>query len=422
VNEAGNAQTPSRRAPGWLNRNVAAMGATSLLSDASHEAATAVLPAFLAALGLPPLALGVIEGASDALASFVKLGAGWVGDRTGARWAISTGGYVLTGIMPLFFALAVSWPLVLLGKLVGWFGRGIRGPLRDAMLADSVSAAERGRAFGFHRAGDTLGAVLGPLLAVLILGAAVQSAEGELQALKTVFWFALLPGLAAAAAFGFFVRDPNPGRRSAGSLLTGIRSAPPAFRRFLGAVGLFGAGDFAPGLLILAATTLLAPTMGLVAAGGTAALLYVLRNLVYALASYPAGALSDRTGRPMALLAGGYGIGAVTALGTALAFTVSVDQLIWFAGLFMLSGILAAAQDTLEGVATAELSDPDFKATSFGLLGSVNGVGDLIASVGVGVIWTLLSPIIAFAAAGVAMCLGAVWLAMESRTEQPSRQ
>jgi MFS family permease len=398
---------------------VAAMGATSLLTDAGHEAATAVLPAFLAALGLPPVALGIIEGASDALASFVKLGAGWVGDRTGARWAIATGGYVLTGMMPLFFALATSWPLVLFGKLLGWFGKGIRGPLRDAMLADSVSVAERGRAFGFHRAGDTVGGVVGPLIAALILGVAAGSVDGQLDALRTVFWVALIPGIAAAAAFGLFVRDPNPGKRSYGSLLTGIRAASPRFRRFLGAVGLFGAGDFAPSLLILAATTLLAPTMGLVEAGGMAALLYVLRNVVYALASYPAGALSDRTGRPMRLLAGGYAVGALTAGGTALAFALSLDQLIWFAALFILSGILAAAQDTLEGVATAELSDQRFKATSFGILGAVNGMGDLVASAGVGLIWTLLSPVVAFAAAGTAMSFGAVWLAIEARAERP---
>jgi len=418
VTEVDDHGVPGRGRSTWLNRNVAAMAATSLLSDASHEATTAVLPAFLAALGLPPVALGVIEGAADALASFVKLGSGWLGDRTGARWAIATGGYALTGIMPLFFALAVSWPLVLFGKLLGWLGKGIRGPQRDAMLAGSVTPAERGRAFGFHRAGDTVGAVIGPLIAALLLGAAAQTAAGQLEALRTVFWVALVPGIAAAAAFGFFVRDPEPGQRSTASLLSGLRTTSVPFRRFLGAVGLFGAGDFAPGLLILAATTLLTPSMGLVAAGGLAALLYVLRNIVYALASYPAGALSDRARRPVGLLAGGYLVGAVTAAGTALAFALSIDQPAWFALLFVLSGVLGAAQDTLEGVATAELADPGFRATPFGLLGAVNGVGDLVASAGVGLVWTLLSPVVAFAAAGATMAAGALWLAVQARTER----
>ena len=145
----------------WLNRNVAAMGATSLLSDASHETATAVLPGFLAALGLPPAALGLIKGFSDALASFLKLGAGWLGNRTGHRWGLAVAGYTLTCLMPLAFIFATSWPMVFAGKLLGWTGKGIRGPLRDAILAESVPPEARGRAFGFHRAGDTIGAVVG---------------------------------------------------------------------------------------------------------------------------------------------------------------------------------------------------------------------------------------------------------------------
>jgi MFS family permease len=405
------------RAPAWLNRNVAAMGATSLLSDAGHEAATTALPAFLTALGLPAAAFGIIEGASDALASFVKLGAGWAGDRTGARRSIATTGYVLTGIMPLFFAVALSWPLVLLGKLLGWFGRGIRGPLRDAMLAASVTPDQRGRAFGFHRAGDTVGAVIGPLMAAVVLGVAAQTAAAQLEALRTVFWVALIPGIAAAVTFGLLVRDPDREHRAAGSLLVGLRSTSRPFRGFLGAVGLFGAGDFAPGLLILAATVSLTPSLGLVAAGGVAALMYVLRSAVYALASYPLGALSDRYRRPMRLLAGGYLVGAVTSLGTAVAFAASIEQPAWFAALFFLSGVLAAAQDTLEGVATAELADASFRATSFGLLGAVNGTGDLIASAGVGLIWTLVSPTAAFGAAGLVMAAGTAWLALESRSE-----
>jgi hypothetical protein len=217
--------------------------------------------------------------------------------------------------------------------------------------------------------------------------------------------------------FGLLVRDPDREHRAAGSLLVGLRSTSRPFRGFLGAVGLFGAGDFAPGLLILAATVSLTPSLGLVAAGGVAALMYVLRSAVYALASYPLGALSDRYRRPMRLLAGGYLVGAVTALGTAVAFAASIEQPAWFAALFFLSGVLAAAQDTLEGVATAELADASFRATSFGLLGAVNGTGDLIASAGVGLIWTLVSPTAAFGAAGLVMAAGTAWLALESRSE-----
>ena len=394
--------------PSWLNRNVVAMGATSLLSDASHEAATAVLPGFLLALGLPPVALGVIEGVSDALASFVKLGAGWLGDRTGRRWGLAVGGYTLTGLMPLILAVATTWPLVLAGKLLGWLGKGIRGPLRDAMLAESVAPEARGRAFGFHRAGDTIGAVIGPLLAAAVL--AIYETTTSADAFRAVFLLALVPGLLSAATFAAFVRDPGKGAAAGLSFRSAMRTFSRPFRRFLAGVGLFGLGDFAPSLLILAATTLLSPSLGIVGAGALAAGLYVLRNAVYALGSFPVGALSDRTGRSVRLLAGGYVTGAVVAAGTALAFALSIDAPAYFALLFVLSGVLAAVQDTLEGVVTADLGGATARATAFGVLGTVNGIGDLVASAGVGLVWTIASPFAAFAAAAVLMLVGSAFV------------
>lgn len=134
---AGEASVEIVPAPGerWLNRNVVGMGVTSFLSDAGHEAATAVLPAFLGTLGAPPIALGTIEGVADAASSFVKLGAGWISDRLGHRKSITVAGYAVTGVAIASFGLALSWPMVLLGRLFGWLGRGIRGPLRDAIVS-----------------------------------------------------------------------------------------------------------------------------------------------------------------------------------------------------------------------------------------------------------------------------------------------
>ncbi len=132
----------------WLNRNVFGMGLTSLLCDAGHEMATAVLAGFLTVIGAPVFSLGIIEGVADAMSSFVKLGAGWWSDRIGHRKAIATAGYALTGGAFVLFAVAVSWPLVLVGRIIAWFGRGIRGPLRDVMLAESVVPGDRGKAFG----------------------------------------------------------------------------------------------------------------------------------------------------------------------------------------------------------------------------------------------------------------------------------
>ena len=397
--------------PAWLNRNVAAMTVTSFLSDTSHEATTAVLPGFLATLGLPPVALGIIEGLSDALASFVKLGSGWIGDRTGRRWRLGVTGYTMTGLMPLLFAIAGSWPLVLGGKLLGWLGKGIRGPVRDAMLAESVAPDARGRAFGFHRAGDTIGAVVGPALGVAVLGSFAATTVEPLAAFRAVFLLALIPGILAAVVFAAFVSDPATGRTPAASFRSAVKSLPKAFRRYLVGVGLFGIGDFAPSLLILAATVLLTPSRGIVAAGAIAGLLYVLRNAVYAVGSYPVGALSDRTGRPVLLLAAGYLLGALVAAGTAFAFAASIDHPAFLALLFVGSGVLSAFQDTLEAVSTAELAGDTARATSFGLLGTVNGVGDLVASAGVGLLWTIASPLAAFGAAAAAMGFGAAVVA-----------
>jgi MFS family permease len=160
---------PNRRATAWVNRNVIAMCLTSLLSDWGHEMATAALPGFIAILGLGALSLGAIEGIADGVSSFMKLWAGPLSDRLPNRKPIVTSGYAITGASKALFALAHGWPLILVGRVTAWFGRGIRGPARDAMLAESVPAAQVGRAFGFHRAGDTIGAVVGPLAALGLL-------------------------------------------------------------------------------------------------------------------------------------------------------------------------------------------------------------------------------------------------------------
>jgi MFS family permease len=396
----------------WLNRNVVGMGVTSLLSDWGHEMATAILPAFLAVIGVPAAALGAIEGIADAVSSFVKLGAGWYTDRIGHRKAVCVGGYFLTGVSQAIFAFAAGWPLVLLGRTLSWFGRGVRGPLRDAILAESVPEDARGKAFGFHRAGDTLGAIIGPLCAVGLL-ALLQGhgAGGPSAPFRTVFLLTLIPGVGSALAFGLMVserqRVPNHGVR----LWATIRSLPHAYRRWLVGVGVFGIGDFAHTFLILAATQLLTPAYGVVAAAQMAALFYVVRNVLYAGASYPIGALSDRLGR-LGMLALGYVVGAMTAAGLVAAFAFSWRHPAYLLGLFCLAGIYIAAEDALEGAMTADLVPTvESRGIAYGVLGTVNGVGDLAASVIVGALWTAVSPSVAFAYATAAMVAGAVVIA-----------
>jgi MFS family permease len=397
---------------GWLNRNVVGMGVTSLLSDWGHEMATAILPAFLAVIGVPAAALGAIEGIADAVSSFVKLGAGWYTDRIGHRKAVCVGGYFLTGVSKAIFAFAAGWPLVLVGRTLGWFGRGIRGPLRDAILAESVPDEARGKAFGFHRAGDTLGAIIGPLCAVGLLAWLQGHSVADPSApFRTVFLLTLIPGLGSALAFGLMVRErrraPNHGVR----LWATIRGLPYAYRRWLVGVGIFGVGDFAHTLLILAATQLLEPVYGIVAAAQMAALFYVARNVLYAGASYPIGALSDRLGR-LGILVLGYVVGALMAAGFVAAFALSWRHPVYLLGLFCLAGIYIAAEDALEGAMTADLVPAvESRGIAYGVLGTVNGIGDLAASVIVGALWTAVSPAVGFAYATAAMAAGAVAIA-----------
>ena len=158
------AEAASKKYPVWLNRTVAGAGLTSALGDVTHESASVILPGFLAVLGIPAAALGAIEGTADALSSFSKLGAGYIADRLGHRKTLVITGYGLTTLMLVFFALATGWAMILLGRIIGWLGRGIRGPLRDAIMSQAITDDVRGRAFGFHRAADSAGAVIGPLL------------------------------------------------------------------------------------------------------------------------------------------------------------------------------------------------------------------------------------------------------------------
>ena len=239
--------------------------------------------------------------------------------------------------------------------MVSWFGKGIRGSLRDAMLSESVDPDVRGRAFGFHRAGDTVGAIIGPLAGVALLQ--FLPATPPDFPFRRIFLLSLIPGLCAPVIFALMVketrRQPMPGKK----LIASMRGLPAAFRRFLLAVGLFGSGDFSPTLLTLAAATLLRPAYGPIRAAQLAALLYVIRNVVYASASFPIGALADRM-RKTPLLSGGYFCAALVAASTALLFTTGSASFATLSAVFILAGIFAAAQDTLEGAIPPDLTEP----------------------------------------------------------------
>ena len=397
--------------PVWLNRTVIGAGITSALGDVTHESASVILPGFLAVMGIPAAALGAIEGSADALSSFSKLGAGYVADRLGHRKTLVTIGYALTTLMLVFFALATGWVMVLVGRIVGWLGRGIRGPLRDAIMAQAITSETRGRAFGFHRAADSLGAVAGPLLGVVLLSLTDDlHLNDATSSFRVVFWLMLIPGIASVLSFAILVIDegssPNPALR----FWSTLRALPRDFRRYLGAVGIFGMGDFAPTLLILGATELLTPRLGVVHAAQVAGMLYVGRNVVQTLASFPIGALADKFGHRHVLVCG-YALGVATAALMAVAFALHLDSVVVLGSIFALAGLYIAVEEALEASLTASYVEADVRGTSYGALGSVNGIGDFVSSVFVGYLWTAVSPVAGFGLAAAVMAIGTAAMA-----------
>lgn len=391
MEQAANAPASGR----WLTRSVLGMGLASLFSDWGHEAATAILPAFLVSLGAPPFALGFIEGVSDGLSSFAKLAGGWIADRP--RWRKPTGvvGYFSTGLSTFAYAFAQSWPAVLVLRALGWMGRGGRGPSRDALLADAVSKDHVGRAFGFERAMDTLGAVLGPLCATALIG--FLGARGVLK-------WTLLPGLLAALAFAVFVpAEKDEHQHRAPSFLSSIGKLPRQFRHFLVGVSAHGVGDFAPTLLILRASQVLTPRYGPARAAAFSVGLYTFHNLINALAAYPAGALGDRIGK-RGFLSMGYFIAAATYA----AFIFEPPTIHVLIVLFGLAGIHVGVKQALEKSLAAELLPAEVRGSGFGVLATANGIGDLVSSVVVGLLWTSVSPAAGFAYAGIFTLLGAL--------------
>jgi MFS family permease len=394
----------------WLNRTVGGAGLTSALGDFCYETTTVILPGFLAVLGIPAAVLGIIEGIADAVASFTKMISGYIADKLGHRKMLVVVGYGLTPMGQVLIAMASGWPLLLIGRLVSWFGKGLRGPLRDAIVTQAISPETRGRAFGFHRAMDTVGAVVGPLLGVGLLGwAQGLSWEDPAGPFRVVLWFSILPGALAVLAFLTLVKDPEHSPNPALQFFRALRGLPSRFKRYLGAVGLFGIGDFSHSLLILAATQLLTSSMGVVQAAQMAGMLYVWRNIVQVIMSYPVGMLADRYGS-LPVLNVGYALGVLTAIMTAMAFWFRIDSPVLLGAVFFIAGLYMAVQEALESTVTAGMVSQGMLAMSYGALGTVNGTSKFVSSTVVGVLWTVVSPVFGFGLAAVLMAAGTMAL------------
>ncbi|WP_218081840.1 MFS transporter [Anthocerotibacter panamensis] len=379
----------------WLNSTVLGIGMASLFSDLSHETVTSVLPSLLASFGLAAGALGTVEGVADGLSSAAKLYGGWLTDRIARRKPLCAAGYAGMAVATGLMALATNWGLVLLGRGLAWVARGLRTPARKALLAEAVTPETYGRAFGFERTMDTLGAVLAPLVTLALLASGLKQ--------QPLLWLAVLPALLSVLAVVFWVQETPDRTPDPRPFLASMQGLPRPFIRLLGAMGLFGAGDFAHSLMILYAVKVLSPSLGMAQAATISVGLYALHNAVYAATSYPAGILADRMDK-RTLLAGGYLLGALSALLMAL----GVDSLPLLALLFVLGGTYLGIEETLEDTLAAERLPTSLRGTGFGSLAVVNGLGDFVSSLSVGWLWATLGPGVGFGSAALLMMAGAI--------------
>jgi MFS family permease len=358
--------------------------------------ATTILPAFLASLGAAAAWLGLIEGCADGLASFAKMASGVYTDKCRRRKPIAVAGYLVTALGTASFGLATTAWQVWLSRSLAWLGRGVRTPVRKALLAAAVTKETYGRAFGFERMMDTLGAIVGPATAWCLLALFAHD-------YRQVFLLSLIPGLLAAGFLALFIQEKERRRVAHISFGARWRAMPAPYRKFLVAVGLFGAGDFAPTLLILLATQKLTPAFGAARAASFAIGLYLLRNVFNAALATPAGWLADHC-RKNLVLAAGY---ALAALMAALVILAPMNG--WTLSLvFALAGSFAAISETLEDSLCAELVGAEHHGMAFGVLATVNGAGDFLSSIIVGALWTACGTAAAFGYSAVLFSVGAV--------------
>lgn len=366
-------QPVSRR----ISRNVWVMTLASFLTDVSSDMVNNLVPLFLAnALGARTSTIGLIEGVAESTSSFIKLLSGWWSDRVVSRKPPTVIGYAISACAKPLLAFSSSWAGVLVVRFADRLGKGVRTAPRDALLADSTPPESRGLAFGFHRAGDSLGAVVGIGLALLIVWL-TQGNQLELSraTFQRIALASAIPGFLAVIVLIIGLRDMRRSAPAAGKPILGsFRAMPADFRRFLVIFALFMLGNSADAFIILRAQE-----RGLSVVGVLAMLLAF--NVLYTLVAGPAGGLSDRIGRPRLILAG-WTVYALIYLGLARAATA------WqVVGLFIAYGLYYGLVEGNARAYVADLAGAESRGSAYGLYHAVVGFIALPASLIAGLLW-----------------------------------
>jgi MFS family permease len=389
----------STAVPGWrkgLTRNVVILGFVSLLNDGASEMIYPLLPAFLTAvLGAGPAALGIIEGVAEATASLLKLYSGYLSDRFKRRkgWIVS--GYSISNVIRPLIAFSTSWIHVLLLRFSDRVGKGLRTSPRDAIIADSTPAEFRGKAYGFHRAMDHSGAIVGPLAATALLLVYHDN-------IKTIFLLSIIPGVLAVSLLIFGLKEKTAeGPRLASSTFN-FRSAwaemTPGFRKYLGIILIFTLGNSTDAFLLLRAQQLGVPVTLL-------PMIWVVLHIVKMVFSVPGGMISDRIGRKRVIVAGWIVYALVYAgFGAASQY--------WHAwALFAVYGVYFGLTEGVEKALVADFAPVHLRGSSFGLYHLIIGVGAFPASLLFGLVWQQFGSSAAFGMGAALALLSSLMLA-----------
>jgi MFS family permease len=398
------AETDSQPA-GWrkgLTRNVVILGFVSLLNDGASEMIYPLLPAFLTSvLGAGPAALGVIEGIAESTASLLKLYSGYVSDRVKKRKGWIVTGYTLSNIIRPLIAFSTSWLHVLALRVSDRVGKGLRTSPRDAIIADSTPAEFRGKAYGFHRAMDHSGAIIGPLAATALLLVYHDN-------LKTIFLLSAIPGVLAVSMLLFGLKEkpsevPKSAPASVFNFRSSLREMPGGFQKFLVIVLVFTLGNSTDAFLLLRAQQL----------GVSVTLLpmiWVVLHIVKMISSVPGGIVSDRIGRKKVIVAG-YVVYALVYAGFGAA---NQHWQAWT--LFAFYGIYFGFTEGVEKALVADFAPAHLRGSAFGLYHLVIGAGAFPASLLFGFVWQRYGSAAAFGmGAGLALLAGVMLSALVVR-------
>lgn len=358
-----------------LPRNVWAVGLTSFFMDVSSEMVLNILPLFLSnILGVRTNIIGLIEGVAEATASILKLFSGWLSDKLGGRKWLAVTGYGLSALSKPFFYIAGSWGLIAGIRWADRVGKGMRTAPRDALVADSVTDETRGLAFGFHRAMDTAGALVGILIAVIVVWLSQRNTlDLSRSTFQTVVLISLLPAFLAVLSMIVVARDvPVKNQRSAPKFSLSSMGRP--FGIFLAIVSIFTLGNSSDAFLVLRAQNLGVSVIGIL-------VMLAVFNLIYSLVSTPAGSLSDKIGRRR-LIIGGWLVYAAIYFGFALA------QAVWQVWLFfVVYGLYYGMAYGSANALVADLVPENLRGTAYGTYHAVTGLLAFPSSLIAGILW-----------------------------------